>query len=139
MRLKSGRFSARNNIGNLKLNKIEEDGLPRSQKEETPEWLRGRRIVEWEILLEQLEQCSSCENELNLKNTVSETIYGLGSILHVKCSQCKKITNVSTGKRHAAKEGTNSFRCFDVNTKLAAGKLDFTLFYVSILSLQLIM
>ena len=46
----------------------------------TPAWQDGRRIVELGLLAERLSHCSECSFPLHLKDTVSETRFGLGGV-----------------------------------------------------------
>lgn len=81
----------------------------------------GRRVVEWQCVIDGLEECDECgEGELSLRNIEDETVCGLASILHVRCSNCDFVNKVITGKRHNTTEN-GPVKCFDVNTKLAAG------------------
>ena len=66
---------------------------------ETLPCLRGRRIIEFEVLINNLKACISCKQGLRLENIVNETIQGLGSLLHVKCHSCSAVNLVPTGKR----------------------------------------
>ncbi|XP_052761939.1 uncharacterized protein LOC128204572 [Mya arenaria] len=80
--------------------------------------LEGRRVVELKILIDDLIKCCKCAGQLSLTNITSETKYGLGSILHIKCMSCL------AGKRHKASDHKTGTRCFDVNTKLAAAMIN---------------
>ena len=82
--------------------------------------MEGRRVVEISHLASQL-QCQSCGTDIHLRNVVKEARYGLGSVLHIVCQaeDCKYTTRVTTGKQHP---GVSS-SIFDVNTKLAIGKI----------------
>ncbi|XP_052799258.1 uncharacterized protein LOC128230867 [Mya arenaria] len=86
--------------------------------------LEGRRVVELKILIDGLKKCCKCAGRLSLTNITSETIYGLGSILHIKCMSCLADNTVPTGKRHKASEHKTGTRYFDVNTKLAAAMIN---------------
>jgi hypothetical protein len=88
-------------------------------------FLEGRRVVEFQVMIEGLKKCYECENELSLTNIKSETKYGLGSLLHIECAWCSADNAVPTGKRHKTSNHQTGTRCFDINTKLAAGKLVF--------------
>ena len=61
----------------------------------------GRRVVELGYLADNL-KCS-CGSLLHLKDTRAETVYDLGSIIHVKCLSCERVVNVSTGKSQKVK------------------------------------
>lgn len=76
--------------------------LTNQQKEIKPEIIIGRRIVELSVIIEALKKCSGCPEPLNIVDIFSETCYGLGSILHVRCRSCGLSNNIPTGKRHSA-------------------------------------
>ena len=90
-------------------------------------WKEGRRLIEMGILAEQLYRgCSSCHQPLHLINCIDEQHFGLGSLFSITCSNCKNVTQVSSGKRHSSTYSTgdqkNRKTCtWDVNTKLASG------------------
>ena len=84
-------------------------------------WNQGRRIVELQVLAEGLAKCSKCPQPLELKNTVGETRFGLGSLLHIACRHCGQTTKVPTGKRHGSRRNK-----WDVNSKCALGMCNFT-------------
>ncbi|XP_061190461.1 uncharacterized protein LOC133198381 [Saccostrea echinata] len=53
------------------------------------EWNTGRRIVELEFIVNKLiEGCCKCKQSLNLRDICGEQRYGLGSLLHIKCTFC---------------------------------------------------
>ena len=85
-------------------------------------WKIGRRIVELGVLAAELSACKKCSCPLSLANTSNEIRYGLGSILHVRCTNqaCNYMNNVFAGRRHSAKNGRK--KIWDVNTKAAEGK-----------------
>ena len=94
------------------------------KRDEIGGWTEGRRVVELQILAEGLKECRWCKSQLHLINCVNETLYGLGSILYIECQECKNLNSVPTGKRHSASlDGDGPRKCFDVNSKLAAGIL----------------
>ena len=80
--------------------------------------LRGRRVVELNVLAEALDGgCEACGVVLRLSDCIKETVSGLGSLVYICCSnsECGE-TNIcrtprSTGTRRPI---------FGVNTKLAA-------------------
>ncbi|XP_021350929.1 uncharacterized protein LOC110448808 [Mizuhopecten yessoensis] len=74
-------------------------------------WNEGRRVVELEVLAEQL-FCNRCNTPLHLKDIVGEMRNGLGSLLEVVCRICSGMKLVSTGKR-------NEKGGFDINSKVA--------------------
>ncbi|CAG2246182.1 unnamed protein product [Mytilus edulis] len=77
-------------------------------------WNEGRRVVELEVLAEQL-FCNKCNTPLHLKDIVGEMRYGLGSLLEVVCQICSGMKLISTGKR-------NEKGAFDINSKVALGE-----------------
>ena len=122
MRKKNGQFRSKLEASrSASLDQINE-----GKKTKSPQspWLEGRRVIEFEVLLNGLKKCGNtdCGNRLTLFNIVWETIYGLGSILHITCDACRTVNMIPTGKRHSASENSTTMRCFDVNTKLAMGK-----------------
>lgn len=88
--------------------------------------LRGRRIVELDVLAKELE-CKSCGASLQLLNCFRETVSGLGSFLYITCSNsdCGEINVCHTNKVHRSSDKRRGRPIFDVNTKLAAGKFNF--------------
>ena len=89
--------------------------------------LRGRRIVELDVLAKELE-CKSCGASLQLLNCFRETVSGLGSFLYITCSNsdCGEINVCHTNKAHCSNDKRRGRPIFDVNTKLAAGRFNFT-------------
>ncbi|KAK3108325.1 hypothetical protein FSP39_005637 [Pinctada imbricata] len=88
-------------------------------------WKEGRRIVELGVLIKGLRSCCHCSKRLNLLDCVDEKRYGLASILHISCQECKGLNSVPTGKRHATStDNTGPTKCFDVNSKLAAAMVN---------------
>ena len=83
-------------------------------------WRVGRRVVELCTLAENLAQCSAqgCDLLQDLRNTLREYRYGLGSLLWIQCS-CGQLNKVHTGKFHYEEKAA----VYDVNTKMAAGML----------------
>ncbi|XP_052780707.1 uncharacterized protein LOC128217545 [Mya arenaria] len=126
MRRKKGQFISKSNanrtsiINNVNVEKKTCISVP----ETVPPWLEGRRVVEIGVILERLSSCSSCGNSFCINGIVGETIYGLGSILHISCNTCRMVNLVPTGKRHSTSDGSAARRCFDVNTKLAAAMIN---------------
>ena len=88
--------------------------------------LRGRRIVELDVLAKELE-CKSCGASLQLLNCFRETVSGLGSFLYITCSNsdCGEINVCHTNKVHRSSAKRRGRPIFDVNTKLAAGRFNF--------------
>ncbi|XP_062607553.1 uncharacterized protein LOC134269372 [Saccostrea cucullata] len=87
------------------------------------EWDTGRRILELGFVVNKLiEGCYKCKHSLNLRDICGEKRYGLGSLLHIKCTLCSTVNYVPTGKRHSRSDN-NGIRAFDVNTKVALGML----------------
>ena len=86
-----------------------------------PEVLDGRRIVELLLVSKRLHQgCCACSTELHLIDCKKDVKYGLASVLHVVCRQCKSLNTVQTSKSHAPQNGKGS-RVYDINTKAALG------------------
>ncbi|CAG2206187.1 unnamed protein product [Mytilus edulis] len=63
-------------------------------------WMEGRRVVELDVLAREM-YCCRCNLPLHLSNTVGERLFGLASVLLIKCdnSACLATTDVHTGKR----------------------------------------
>lgn len=88
-----------------------------SKNDTTPDWHRGRRIVELGHLGRQL-MCVDCGQTLSLTNICTEWRYGFGSLLYVKCL-CWMINKVTTNKSH--RMHSKGVGVFDVNTMAAIG------------------
>ena len=88
--------------------------------------LRGRRVVELNVLAEALDRgCEACGAVLRLSDCIKETVSGLGSLLYICCSnfECGETNTCRTNK---TRRSTGARRpIFDVNTKLAAGLFTF--------------
>ena len=65
-----------------------------------------------------------CDSLLILADLTNEIKYGLAFYFVVKCRQCLLNRIISTGEKHVVPQGERS-RCFDINTKMAAGKYDY--------------
>ena len=90
--------------------------------------LRGRRVVELNVLAESLDGgCEACGAVLRLSDCIKETLSGLGSLLYVCCSnsECGETNICRTNKTHRSTGTTRGRPIFDVNTKLAAGLFTF--------------
>ena len=78
--------------------------------------------------------CKACGNPLQLSNCFHETVSGLGSLLYLTCAngECEEINVCRTNKTHRYGSAQRGRPIFDVNTKLAAGRLArlFNLLYV---------
>ena len=127
-----GKFTSvpfKKKVSNLRPNKkrpkqTEEKEQTEKREEFQPaSWRDGRRIVELGLLADRLKECRlrRCRQPLHLSDVTSETIYGLGSILHIRCRHCGKDNLVPTGKRHRATGDKGPKRCFDAKTKLSEG------------------
>ena len=90
--------------------------------------LRGRRVVELNVLAEALDGgCEACGAVLRLSDCIKETLSGLGSLLYICCSnsECGETNICRTNKTHHSTGTTRGRPIFDVNTKLAAGLFTF--------------
>ena len=90
--------------------------------------LRGRRVVELNVLAEALDGgCEACGAVLRLSDCIKETLSGLGSLLYVCCSnsECGETNICRTNKTHRSTGTTRGRPTFDVNMKLAAGLFTF--------------
>ena len=88
-------------------------------------WRNGRRLIELEVLLSNLQYCQNCKLgpvPLTLYNVIGELQKGLSGYLYVVCQnpECGHINRAAYGKVHHMKKG--GMPCFDVNTKLGTGK-----------------
>ena len=85
----------------------------------------GRRLVDVSLLFQQLGQgCVKCHSPLDGRHIINERIYGLASLLAIKCVTCGKVNNVATGKQHR-EPGKPGIAPFDVNNKAALGEWTF--------------
>ena len=90
--------------------------------------LRGRRVVELNVLAEALDGgCEACGAVLRLSDCIKETVSGLGSLLYICCSnsECGETNICRTNKTHRSTGTTRGRPIFDVNTKVAAGLCTF--------------
>ena len=90
--------------------------------------LRGRRVVELNVLAEALDGgCEACGAVLRLSDCIKETLSGLGSLLYVCCSnsECGETNICRTNKTHRSTGTTRGRPTFDVNMKLTAGLFTF--------------
>ena len=90
-------------------------------------WREGRRIIEWPVLLKNLEFCTECRLGpliLTMQTIKGEMPIGLSGYLYVKCQnpECEHINSVAYGQTHRPKLGKQGMPCFVVNTKLGHGK-----------------
>lgn len=66
------------------------------------EWFIGKRVIELGYVVnKRIEGCKFCGLPLKVYDICSEVRYGLGSLLRINCKNCKKVTSVSSGKRHS--------------------------------------
>ena len=87
-------------------------------------WKEGRRLVEFNVLLSNLQFCKICRLgpvPLTCFNIVGELKKGLSGYLYVQCqnNDCGHINCVPYGTTHHQK--TPGMPCFAVNTKLGTG------------------
>ena len=91
--------------------------------------LRSRRVVELNVLPEALDGgCEASGAALRLSDCTKETVFGLGSLLYICCSnsECGETNICRTNKTHHRTGTTLGRPIFDVNTKFAAGLFTFT-------------
>lgn len=81
----------------------------------------GRRIIAISHLAKHL-KCIQCKGLLDLELIHREERYGLGSIFHIKCTNCHIVNRVPTDKLHTGLNDATRCRRFDVNSKIALGK-----------------
>ena len=118
-RKKSGRFGKNDNVKYLAPKKknaavVGPSGMPEKTQ------IEGRRVVEVGEVIRQLrEGCKRCGNkELNLTDTMSESIIGLASIFSVKCTSCEFVNSIHSSKMHEVE----TKKVYDVNSKAALGE-----------------
>lgn len=108
---------------------VNSDNINSEQGEkEIESWKVGRRIVEWDVLLNNLKFCKQCglgPVPLTYESIKGELVKGLGGYLYVECSyhDCRYINTAAYGKTHrdqTKKKG--GMPSFVVNTKLGTGK-----------------
>ena len=78
--------------------------------------LRGRRVVELNVLAEALDGgCEACGAVLRLSDCIKETLSGLGSLLYVCCSnsECGETNICRTNKTHRSTGTTRGRPIFD--------------------------
>ena len=82
-------------------------------------WKNGRRVVQLDILAKGM-YCCRCNVPLHLSNIVKERLFGLGSVLYIRCdnSMCNTVTDVHTGSR-------SSTGAYDINAKATIGNYKF--------------
>jgi len=85
----------------------------------------GRRIVEMDVLLSNLQSCQQCRLgpvALSHKTLVGELPKGLSGYFYVRCENpdCNYVNRVPYGSTHKIKK--KGMPCFVINTKLGAGK-----------------
>lgn len=93
-------------------------------------WKLGRRLVEWEVLLENLKYCKKCKLgpvPLTINTIQGELQKGLGGYLYVKCENpdCEFINRAAYGKTYHQTAEHRGMPCFAVNTKLGTGMTHF--------------
>ena len=78
--------------------------------------LRGRRVVELNVLAEALDGgCEACGAVLRLSDCIKETLSGLGSLLYICCSnsECGETNICRTNKTHRSTGTTRGRPIFD--------------------------
>ena len=88
------------------------------------QWKVGRRIVEWNVLLDNLQSCPVCRMgpiPLTKDSLVGELQKGLSGYIYVRCgnNDCQAVVRAAYGKTHHMKK--KGMPCFVVNTKLGTG------------------
>ena len=84
----------------------------------------GRRLVEWEVLLENLRHCKNCRLgpvPLTINSIKGELQKGLSGFLYVECENCGFVNSAAYGKTHRIATTSQGMPCFTVNTKLGTG------------------
>lgn len=86
--------------------------------------LKGRRIVEFRVLIEGISNCAKClcgPLYLSLQTVKAEMKVGLAGYLYVQCTYCGNVNRVPYGKKQKKVTGQRGMPSFCVNTKLGAG------------------
>lgn len=86
--------------------------------EDTPQYFRGRRIIELKELEKHL-WCWTCKQVLTLENIEDEMRRGIGSILYIRCHECLIINQVPTGKQYA--DSDRRITRFKINSDAVKG------------------
>lgn len=85
----------------------------------------GCRIINLKILSINT-ICKNCQSILWLGNIEEEKIYGLNSVLYIKCQKCSMVQLVSTSDNHAVNEYAKPFldakQHNDITTNVVLGK-----------------
>ncbi|XP_045176109.2 uncharacterized protein LOC123536767 isoform X2 [Mercenaria mercenaria] len=89
-------------------------------------WKVGRRLVEWDVLLDNLKYCKKCKLgpvPLTINTIQGELQKGLGGYLYVKCENpdCEYINRAAYGKTYHQTAERRGMSRFAVNTKLGTG------------------
>ena len=128
---KNGRFITKKNLG--RKNKCRERKIKRLLNRKilaekialklSTHPCQGRRLVEIPELAKNL-TCCNCQKPLHLENIEEERKAGLLSYLKVRCTSCKILTNVPTGKVHDVNENCkiNNRTHNDMTTDVTLGK-----------------
>lgn len=85
--------------------------------------LKGRRIVEFSVLIEGLSNCAKCLSGplyLSLQTVKAEMKVGLAGYLYVQCTYCGNVNRVPYGEKQKV-TGQIGMPSFCVNTKFGAG------------------
>lgn len=89
--------------------------------------LKGRRIVEFSVLIEGLSNCVKClcgPLYLSPQTVKAEMKVGLAGYLYVQCTYCGNVNRVPYGKKQKKVTGQRGMPSFCVNTKLGAAMID---------------
>lgn len=94
-----------------------------------PNNIESRRIVHLKTVSKHLFcKCQKCDTMVPLSNIVDETQIGLASIFTVQCENCREKIRFASDKTHQVKKQntrTKTSRHYDVNTRVAMGKIKF--------------
>lgn len=89
------------------------------------DWSSGRRVIEWQVLLENLHHCHFCSLGpliLSTDTVKGEMKCGLGGYIYVQCCSCLELNRVPYGSTHKETPNNRGMPSFSVNTKLGAGE-----------------
>jgi hypothetical protein len=82
---------------------VKSDSEPEIRCIEGESWKLGRRLVEWEVLFENLRYCKNCRLRpvtLSVNTIRGELQKGMSGYLYVECQNCCFVNTAAYGKTH---------------------------------------
>ncbi|XP_062576614.1 uncharacterized protein LOC134238504 isoform X3 [Saccostrea cucullata] len=101
--------------------------LVNSKKFSSDGWRNGRRVIEWNTVVDALENCCHCKCGplyLTKRNIKGEMKLGLGGYLYIQCTFCLKLNRIPYGKTHKDEGQGKGMPSFCINTKVGAAMID---------------